>query len=122
MTENTHEIRINLAEKEIISDQELHGTININYKARFDSIVINSQIENSNDIFNYISLNGKKINYPYARLSIFKEDIHNRNILEFTAITSHKPVYGSTNAKFRVAVVQEHKEVTSDVAFIKIKN
>jgi hypothetical protein len=125
MTEKTtkDEVSIDLLENEIIAGQELHGIISIKYNGRFDSVVINSQIENSNDIFNYVTVNGKKMNYPYARLSMFKEDIqNNRNKLKFTAITTHKPAHGSTNGKFRVAIVQEHKEVATDLAFIKIKN
>ena len=114
------EVDIEVTQKEIMPGQEIHGTINIKYAGRFDSIVINSQIENSSDTFNYTSLNGKKINYPYARLSIFKEDLSDKEKLEFTAVTAHKPSVGHTNAKFRVAVVQEHKEVVSAVAFVKI--
>ncbi|MDF0679756.1 MAG: hypothetical protein P0116_02195 [Candidatus Nitrosocosmicus sp.] len=44
----------------------------INYTGRFDSISINSQIEDSSDVFTYTEINGKKINHPYARLSIMK--------------------------------------------------
>lgn len=113
-------VSVKLAENEIIPGQEIHGTININYTNRFDSVVINSQIENSSDIFNYTSLNGKKINYRYARLSIFKADLQDSKKLEFTAVTAHKPRDGYTNAKFRVAIVQEHKEVASALAFVKI--
>ena len=114
------EVDIEVTQKEIMPGQEIHGTININYTGRFDSIVINSQIENSSDTFNYTSLNGKKINYQYARLSVFKEDLSDKEKLEFTAVTAHKPSVGYTNAKFRVAVVQEHKEVVSAVTFVKI--
>jgi hypothetical protein len=114
------DVNIELAEKEIVSGQEIHGTISVNYVGRFDSIVINSQIENSSDIFNYTSMNGKKINHQYARLSIIKEDLNGKNKLEFTAVTSHKPRNNQTNAKFRVAVIQEHKEVASALAFVKI--
>jgi hypothetical protein len=113
-------VSIKLAENEIMPGQEIHGTININYTNRFDSVVINSQIEDSSDIFNYTSLNGKKINYQYARLSIFKSDLQDTKKLEFTAVTAHKPRDGYTNAKFRVSIVQEHKEVVSALAFIKI--
>jgi hypothetical protein len=114
------DVNIELVEREIVSGQEIHGTININYAGRFDSIVINSQIENSNDIFNYTSIYGKKINHQYARLSIFKGDLPDKNKLEFTAVTSHKPRNEHTNAKFRVAVIQEHKEVVSASAYVKI--
>jgi hypothetical protein len=121
MTEKTNNgVSIELIEKEIMSGQELHGTVDINYTGRFDSIVINSQIENSSDIFNYTSLNGKKTNYQYARISIFKEDLYNKKKLGFTAITSHNPRDNYTNSKFRVALVQEHKEVASALAFGKI--
>ena len=123
MSDKTNtDVDIDLKEREIVSDQEIHGIIKINYASRFDSIVINSQIENSSDIFNYIVMNGKKINHQYARLSIFKEDLNDKNKLEFTAVTSHKPRNGLTNAKFRVAVIQEHKEVASALAFVKITN
>lgn len=114
------EISVVVTENEITQGQEVHGRIDLNYLGRFDSIVINSQIENSNDIFSYTSLNGRRISYPYARLSIFREDIGNTRTLEFTAITKHAPSIDYTNAKFRVAIIQEHKEVASDVVYIKI--
>ena len=114
------DVNIELMEREIVSGQELHGTISVNYTGRFDSIVINSQIENSSDIFNYTSINGRKVNHQYARLSIFKDDLKDKIYLEFTAVTSHKPRNEHTNAKFRVAVIQEHKEVVSALAYVKI--
>ena len=114
------EISVSVTENEITQGQEVHGRIHLNYLGRFDSIVINSHIENSNDVFSYTILNGKRISYPYARLSIFKEDIGDTKTLEFTAITKHAPSIDYTNAKFRVAIIQEHKEVASDVAYIKI--
>jgi hypothetical protein len=115
------EISIDIAEKKIFVGYPIHGVISINYSGRYDSIVINSQIENSNDIFNYTSLNGKKINYTYARLSIFRYEIaDDKKSLDFTAITRHIPKGDSSNAKFRVAIIQEHKEIASDVAHIKI--
>jgi hypothetical protein len=114
------DVNIELMEREIVSGQELHGTISVNYTGRFDSIVINSQIENSSDIFNYTSINGRKVNHQYARLSIFRDDLKDKNYLEFTAATSHKPRNERTNAKFRVAVIQEHKEVVSALAYVKI--
>jgi hypothetical protein len=115
-----NEVSIKLAENEIMPGQEIHGKININYPNRFDSVVINSQIENARDTFHYTSINGKKINYQYARLSIFKADLQDCKKLEFTAVTSHKPGDSYSNAKFRVAIVQEHKEVASALAFVKI--
>jgi hypothetical protein len=118
---NQKQVSISLAENEIVAGQDLHGTITINYAGRFDSLVINSRIENSSDVFSYVNLNGKKINYPYARLSIFKADLGGRTTVEFTAVTKHVPPADHSSVKFRVSVIQEHKEVVSDVAYIKIK-
>jgi hypothetical protein len=114
------DISIIIPQTEIYPGQSVHGTININYAGRFDSIVINTQIENSNDIFNFTHLNGKKINQPYARVSVLKEDIGNQKTLDFVANTKHIPLGGYSNVKFRATIIQEHKEVSSDVMYIKI--
>jgi hypothetical protein len=116
------DVSISLAESFIVAGNDLHGTIVINYSGRFDSVVINSQIENSSDVFSYSNLNGKNIKHPYARLSIFKSELAGRNTINFTATTNHVPAEGKeySNAKFRVSIIQEHKEVASDVAFTKI--
>ncbi len=116
------DVSISLAESSIVSGNDLHGTVVISYSGRFDSVVINSQIENSSDVFSYTSLNGKNIKHPYARLSIFKSELAGRNTVNFTATTNHVPAEGKefTTAKFRVSIIQEHKEVVSDVTFTKI--
>ena len=117
---NVKDISIKIMEKEISSGQDVHGIINLNYHGRYDSIIINSQIQNSNDVFNYTNINGKKINHPYARLSVFVNDIGDKRNLEFIANTKHVPSTDSSNVKFRVTIIQEHKEVASDIANIKI--
>lgn len=114
------DVSISLAESSIVAGNDLHGAVVINYSGRFDSVVVNSQIENSSDVFSYTSLNGKNIKHPYARLSIFKSELAGRNTIEFTATTSHVPAGEYTNAKFRVSIIQEHKEVVSDIAYLRI--
>ncbi|HKR57974.1 MAG TPA: hypothetical protein VJR67_03810 [Candidatus Nitrosopolaris sp.] len=116
----TTQISIKIEEVQVSTGKEIHGRIALNFPGRFDSVVINSQIEDSNDIFNYTSLNGRKINHPYARLSIFKDDLADTTTLEFTAITTHVPTTEFTNAKFRASIIQEHKEVASNIAYTKI--
>ena len=105
---------------EIRIGDDIRGTINIDYPGRFDSIVINSQIENSNDILKFMSLNERRIDYPYGRLAILKDDIGKAKTLEFIAKTTHTPRNTHSNVKFRVAIIQEHKEVAYDVNYIKI--
>jgi hypothetical protein len=114
------DVSISLAESSISSGNDLHGTVVINYSGRFDSVVINSQIENSSDVFSYTNINGKNIKHPYARLSIFKSELAGSSIINFTATTSHIPSGEYSNVKFRVSIIQEHKEVVSDIAYTKI--
>jgi hypothetical protein len=118
--EKEKNVSISLDESSIVTGKELHGTVVINYPGRFDSVVINSQIENSSDVFSYTNLNGKNIKHPYARLSIFKSELGGKTTVGFTATTNHIPVKEYSNAKFRVSIIQEHKEVVSDIAFTKI--
>jgi hypothetical protein len=115
------EISLQLERNEIQPNTEVHGRIEFNYTGRFDSIVINSQIENSSDVFTYIQVNKKRINHPYARLSIFKKDLEGKNVIEFIAITKHVPSKEFTKVKFRTSIIQEHKEIANDIVFLKIK-
>jgi len=114
------QVSISLAEGSVAAGEDLHGTVAINYPGRFDSVVINSQIENSSDVFSYSNLNGKKIKHPYARLSIFKAELGGRTTIEFIATTSHVPAGDHSSVKFRVSIIQEHKEVVNDIAYIKV--
>jgi hypothetical protein len=114
------DVSISLAESSIAAGHELHGTVVINYLGRFDSVVVSSQIENSSDVFSYTNLNGKKIKHPYARLSIFKSELAGKNTIEFTATTSHVPAGEYSKVKFRASIIQEHKEVISDIAYTRI--
>ena len=113
------DIIINFDKQEIKAKEELEGIIKINYHGRFDSVVINSQIENTSEIFSFIKLNDKKINYAYARMPILRQDMNDPNEIKFTVVTEHVPQVIS-NVKFRASIIQEHKEVSNDVAFLKI--
>ena len=68
-------IDLEIIEKEMDGKKGVEGRIKINYTGRFDSISINSQIEDSSDVFTYVEMDDKKINHPYARLSVFKKEI-----------------------------------------------
>jgi hypothetical protein len=120
LSEQKKDVSISLTETSIVSGNDLHGTVVINYHGRFDSVVINSQIENSSDVFSYTNLNGKNIKHPYARLSIFKSELAGSLTINFTATTGHIPAGEYSNVKFRVSIIQEHKEVVSDIAYTKI--
>ena len=84
-----NDIVIAFDKDEVKPKEELNGTIKINYRGRYDSVVLNLQIQNSSDIFTFIKLNEKKINHSFARMSILKQEIKNVNEINFTAITEH---------------------------------
>ena len=112
-------ILINFDKSDIKPKEEVNGVIKINYMGRFDSIVINSQIENSNDIFTFIKLNDKKINYSYARMPVLRQDLKDTSEIRFVVTTDHVPQV-SSNVKFRASIIQEHKEVANHVALLRI--
>ena len=119
--EKTMSIFLDFNNKEVSIGEELECIITINYTGRFDSISINSQIEDSSDVFTYTEINGKKINHPYARLSIMKKELQNPSNISLKAITKHIPKNAESVVKFRATLIQEHKEIASDIKFIKIK-
>ncbi|TVP41454.1 hypothetical protein [Candidatus Nitrosocosmicus arcticus] len=119
--EKNMNIFLDFKNKEINTEEELECILTINYTGRFDSISINSQIEDSSDVFTYTEINGKKINHPYARLSIMKKELQNPSSIRVKAITTHIPKSAESVVKLRATLIQEHKEIASDVKFIKIK-
>ena len=114
-----NDILINFDRTDIKPKEEINGVIKINYSGRFDSIVINSQIENSSDIFTFIKLNDKKINYSYARMPVLRQDLKDTSEIRFVVTTDHVPQV-SSNVKFRTSIIQEHKEVANHVTFLRI--
>ena len=114
------DIRITLIKPEITVGEGIHGTILLNYAGRFDSVIISSLIENSSDIVGIELINKKRVNSPYSRLSILKSDIGDTNMIEFVARTSHIPKGLPSSIKFRASLIQEHKEIASSIAYIKI--
>src|SRR5262249_31484917 len=115
------DISITLEKTEISSGEEIRGTIRLNYHGRFDSVVVNSLIENSGDSVSFEMINTRRINHPYPRLSLLKSDIGNTNIIEFMARTNHLPRDAPSNVKFRAALIQEHKEIASSIIYLKIR-
>jgi hypothetical protein len=121
MNSSTSPVTIELTEGQVTSGQDIHGTVNLSYDSRYDTVVINSQIEDSSDSFEFVEINGKKIDYPYPRLSIFEKDISDQKKIVFTARTNHIPRDASTKGKFRVSIIQEHKEIASDISYIVLR-
>ncbi len=111
------EIEITLESLDIKQDSEIRGTINVNYSGKYDSIVLNTQILDSNELMLFTSYNGKKISQKASRLFISKDSIP-QNRVEFTAAISFD-TDKSHDVKFRASIIEQHKEIESDILFAK---
>jgi hypothetical protein len=112
------DVELKLENLNITPHSEIKGIIEVRYQGRYDGVVINTQILNSNQLIVYKSYNDKPISQNLSRLFISK-DFMSENKAEFTAIIEFKPIE-SHDVKFRVSIIQEHKEIESDVVFAKL--
>ena len=110
-------IELKLANTVILPHSEVKGHITVNYTGRYDGIVINTQILGSNELVVYRSYNGKKISQNVSRLFISKDNMPD-NIAEFTASIEFEPKE-KHDVKFRVSIIEQHKEIENDVVFAK---
>jgi hypothetical protein len=98
--------------------ETIKGKIQVNYSGRYDGVVVNSQILGSNHLIVYRSYNNKSISQNLSRLFINKNDMP-QNVVEFTASIEFEPK-DIHEIKFRASIIQEHKEIESDVVFGKL--
>jgi hypothetical protein len=109
------DIEFNLNSKEIHPNSEIKGIISVTYQGRYDGVVINTTILDSNEHIIYKSYNGKKISQNISRLFI-NRDAMPENKVEFTAIISFEPAK-SHEIKFRASIIEQHKEIESQIIF-----
>ncbi|MCH7757710.1 MAG: hypothetical protein IIA19_04460 [Thaumarchaeota archaeon] len=111
------DIEFNLNSKVIHPNSEIKGTISVSYPGRYDGVVINTTILDSSEHIIYKSYNGKKISQNVSRLFINK-DVMPENKAEFTAIISLKSKQ-EHEIKFRVSIIEQHKEIESQIIFAR---
>lgn len=111
------DIEFSLNSKEFHPNSEIRGTISVSYPGRYDGVVINTQILDSNEHIIYKSYNGKNISQNVARLFISK-DVMPDNKAEFTATISFEPKK-EYEVKFRASIIEQHKEIESKIIFAK---
>ncbi len=112
------DVEIKMENLNIKPNTEIKGKIQVNYSGRYDGVVVNTQILNSNQLIIYKSYNGKTISQNLSRLFINKNDMP-QNMVEFTATIEFEPSQ-THDVKFRVSIIQEHKEIESDIVFAKL--
>jgi len=96
---------------------EIKGTISVAYPGRYDGVVVNTTILDSNEHIIYKSYNGKKISQNVSRLFINK-DVMSEHKAEFSAIINFEPKQ-EHEIKFRVSIIEQHKEIESKIIFAK---
>ena len=111
------DIEFNINSKEITPNSEIRGTIVVSYPGRYDGVVINTQILDSNEHIIYKSYNEKKISQNVSRLFINKEVMPD-NKAEFTALITFEPKQ-EHEVKFRASIIEQHKEIESQIIFAK---
>ena len=112
------DIELKLENSSIKPHEIIKGKIMVNYPGRYDGVVVNAQILNSNQLIVYRSYNNKAISQNVSRLFINRNDMP-QNAVEFTATIEFEPI-ADHEVKFRVSIIQEHKEIESDVLFARL--
>ncbi len=102
---------------EIHRDTEIKGSISVNYPGRYDGIVVNTQILDSNQHIIYKSYNGKEISQNVSRLFISRESMP-ENQAVFTAVINFE-TSKQHEIKFRASIIEQHKEIESQIIFAK---
>ena len=111
------DLEFELNSLDIHPDSVIKGTISVSYPGRYDGVVINVQILDSNEHIVYKSYNGKKISQNVSRLFINK-DVMPEHKAEFTAVINFDPKQ-EHEIKFRVSIIEQHKEIESKIIFAK---
>jgi hypothetical protein len=114
------DIEFELDSTDIHPNSEIKGIISVSYPGRYDGVVINTQIFDSNEHIIYKSYNGKKISQNVSRLFI-NRDVMPENKAEFTATINFEPEQ-EYEIKFRVSIIEQHKEIESQIIFAKYSN
>jgi hypothetical protein len=114
------DLEFKLNSMDIHPNSEIIGTILVSYPGRYDGVVVNATILDSNEHIIYKSYNGKKISQNNSRLFINK-DVMSEDKAEFTAIINFEPEQ-EHEVKFRVSIIEQHKEIESQIIFAKYSN
>ena len=114
------DLEFKLNSTDIHPNSEIIGTISVSYPGRYDGVVVNTTILDSNEHIIYKSYNEKKISQNVSRLFINK-DVMSENKVEFTAIINFEPNQ-EYEVKFRVSIIEQHKEIESQIIFAKYSN
>ena len=110
-------IKFTLDDLDLKPNSEIKGRVTVDYPGKYDGIVINTLIMNSNELIVYKSYIDEKISDNVSRLFISR-DVMPDNKANFTASIEFEPEK-SHEVKFRASIIEQHKEVESVQLFAK---
>ena len=110
-------IKLTLDDLNIKPNSEIKGHVIVDYPGKYDGIVINTLIMDSNELIVYKSYNDEKISNNVSRLFISK-DVMPNDEAKCTASIEFGPKQ-SHDVKFRASIIEQHKEVESVQLFAK---
>ncbi len=112
-------IRISVKQNNIIPQSDIDGNVTVNYPGRFDGVQVNTYITGTNEHVQFVSVDGKRISM-FVRLFVGKEEMGEKNSFNFVARLEQTNLPKQTRIRFRAAIIQQHKEVESDVIFVPV--
>ncbi len=109
------DIELKLETEQFVPNVEFGGEVTVNFPGRYDGVVINTQVLDSNELITFKSYNKKKISQNTARLFVAKESMP-ENRIEFTAMLAFE-AKRKYEVKFRASIIEQHKEIESVIVF-----
>lgn len=115
------DVEVSLSSREFAPGETIRGAVRVGYTGRFDGVVINTQILDSNELVVYRSCAGREIERNVSRLFVPRADMSGEVAkaeftasIEFAAERDH-------DVKFRASIIEQHKEVESDILFARLR-
>ncbi len=112
-------IKISVEQKNIIPQSDIKGNVTVNYHARFDGVQVNTYITGTNEQLRFVSVDGRPISL-HARLFVGRNELGEKNSFSFTARIEQANIPSQTSIRFRAAIIQEHKEIESDLILVPV--
>ena len=95
---------------------QVSGSVSVSYPGRYDGVVVNAQVLDSNHHVTYTSCNGKPVAGKIARLFIPRDQMPGDKA-DFTAEMEFEPDR-DYEVKFRASIIEQHKEIESSIVFV----
>lgn len=117
------DIEVSLSSRKFAPGETIRGTVRVGYNGRFDGVVVNTQILDSNELVVYRSCAGREIEKNVSRLFVPREAMSAdgpTTAAEFTASIEFAAARDH-DVKFRASIIEQHKEVESDIVFARLR-